>query len=111
MAAVQAMDWDGTAFPERGNNLLISPFMMYKPTGDVDEDERLDGEASRYGVRMRDAIAEAAGQEVNAYVNYATGEESVEEMYGHETWRTEKLRRLKREVDPEGRFGFYNPIA
>ena len=109
MAAVQAVDWDGTAFPERGNNLLISPFMMYKPTGDAGEDERLDGEAKKYGMRMREAIA--AGQEVNAYVNYAVGDEKVEEVYGHESWRVEKLRRLKMEFDPEGRFGFYNPIA
>ena len=43
-------------------------------------------------------------------VNYANGDETLEEMYGHEGWRLEKLRRLKKEWDPENRFGFYAPI-
>lgn len=111
MEAVHAVDRDSTAFPERQNNLLISPFMMYRSTGDAKEDIKLDAEASRYGNRMRDAIAKAAGQKLNAYVNYAAGDETLEEMYGHETWRLEKLMRLKKEYDPKGRFGFYNPIS
>ena len=110
MKGVQAVDWDSTAFPERQNNLLISPFIMYKPTGDEKDDRALDNEAAKYGKRMRDAIADAAGQKLNAYVNYAVGDERLEEIYGHESWRLEKLMRLKREYDPEGRFGSYNPI-
>ena len=111
MEAVHAVEWDSTAFPERQNNLLISSFMVHKPTGDAKEDEKLDVEATRYGKQMRDVIAMASGQKLNAYVNYAGGGESLEEMYGHETWRLEKLRRLKKAYDPIGRFGFYNPIS
>ena len=111
MEAVHAVDSDCTAFPERQNSLLISPFMVHKPAGDAQEDQKLDVEAIHYGKQMRDVIAMASGQKLNAYVNYAVGNESLEEMYGHERWRLEKLRRLKREYDPKGRFGFYNPIS
>ncbi|KAK3293715.1 uncharacterized protein B0H64DRAFT_364517 [Chaetomium fimeti] len=44
------------------------------------------------------------------YVNYAAGYESLEARYGHETWRLEKLRKLKRQYDPDNKFAWYNPI-
>lgn len=47
---------------------------------------------------------------MHAYVNYAHGDESLEEMYGFEEWRVERLRGLKREWDPEGRFNFYTAV-
>lgn len=46
-----------------------------------------------------------------AYVNYASGRESLEAMYGYEPWRLERLRKLKAKYDPEGRFSYYNPIV
>lgn len=67
--------------------------------------------ALEYGRQIRDAFhAGQPGRQLNAYVNYASGNETVEQMYGHEDWRLEKLRRLKGEWDPRGRFGFYHPI-
>jgi hypothetical protein len=112
MAGVQAVESDSTAFPERHNNLLISPFMMYKPSSNNKEDKKVDTEAFRYGEQIRDAIAQAAGGKLYAYMNYVSGyDESLEEKYGHEAWRLEKLRRLKKEFDPKGRFNFYNPIS
>lgn len=45
-----------------------------------------------------------------AYVNYAAGYEPLEYRYGHEAWRLEKLRDLKKEFDPRNRFAWYNPI-
>lgn len=112
MAGVQAVDSDSTAFPERQNNLLISPFMMYNPTGSLKEDKKIDAEAFRYGKQIRDAIAHSAGEKLYAYMNYVSGyDETMEEKYGHEAWRIEKLRRLKKEYDPKGRFNFYNPIS
>lgn len=47
----------------------------------------------------------------NAYVNYASGLEPVEQWYGHEPWRLERLRDLKAQYDPNNRFRFYNPIV
>jgi hypothetical protein len=101
--AVRAIPAENTAFPERHNDLLIAPFMIYAPEGDA-----RDREAAIYGERMRDALR--AGQPLEAYVNYALGTESQEALYGYEPWRLEKMRRLKREFDPNGKFSFYNGI-
>jgi hypothetical protein len=112
MAGVQAVASDSTAFPERHNKLLISPFVMYKPSGNERVDKKVDAEAFRYGKQISDAIAQAAGEKLYAYMNYVSGyDESLEEKYGHEAWRLERLRRLKKEYDPKGRFNFYNPIS
>ncbi|ORY09671.1 hypothetical protein BCR34DRAFT_568014 [Clohesyomyces aquaticus] len=46
-----------------------------------------------------------------SYVNYACVGESMQELYGHEAWRREKLGKLKREYDPENCFGIYAPIG
>ncbi|KAK3178042.1 hypothetical protein OEA41_000174 [Lepraria neglecta] len=48
---------------------------------------------------------------VDAYINYATGLETLEEHYGHESWRIERLRGLKARYDPNNRFRYYNPIV
>lgn len=50
------------------------------------------------------------GRKPTTYVNYAFGTEPLEQMYGHEPWRLEKLRSLKNKYDPFGRFNYYNPI-
>ena len=93
----------------RYNNLLSSVFMLYGPEGNK-EDERLDAQAVNYGKRMRDEIVKTDGKPLDAYVNYAYGDEGLEAVYGHEAWRIEKLRRLKEIWDPEGKFNYYNPI-
>lgn len=60
---------------------------------------------------MRKAVVEGSGSDkLHAYVNYATGEESLREVYGYEPWRQRKLKDLKKKYDPEGRFNFYVPI-
>jgi hypothetical protein len=38
------------------------------------------------------------------YLNYAVGNESLESIYGYESWRLEKLRALKAKYDPFNRF-------
>ena len=49
--------------------------------------------------------------EFHAYVNYAFGTETNEEMYGYEQWRQDRLLALKDKYDPQRRFSFYAPIA
>jgi hypothetical protein len=44
-----------------------------------------------------------------SYVNFATGDETEQGMYGDE-WRLKKLRDLKAKWDPSGHFSHYNPI-
>jgi len=46
------------------------------------------------------------------YINYSVGAdyESIESVYGYETWRLERLRGLKAKYDPYNRFRYYVPI-
>lgn len=51
------------------------------------------------------------GRRETAYVNYAFGDEPMEQIYGYEAWRLEKLRTAKAKYDPSNKFGYYNPIT
>ena len=54
---------------------------------------------------MRRTLKATSGSpELHAYVNYAHGGETMEEMYGTELWRLERLRVPKEQYDLEGRF-------
>ncbi len=35
-------------------------------------------------------------KELHAYVNYAHGDENLQEVYGHQSWRLQRLRAMKR---------------
>ncbi|KAJ7762585.1 FAD binding domain protein, partial [Mycena metata] len=102
---VQAVAPESTAFPDRANIILTALFLTYF-------DSRLDEEAVRLGKEMREiALGGVADGRLDAYVNYAHGDEGVEAWYGHETWRIDKLRALKEKYDPHNRFAFYAPIV
>lgn len=105
--AVRAVPDESTAFPDRFNEYLISPALIYvNSTPENDEIVRLAGEKMR-------SIAVAGRQDgiLSAYVNYANGYETLEELYGHDAWRLERLRKLKQLYDPDSRLKFYAPIA
>jgi hypothetical protein len=42
------------------------------------------------------------------YVNYGN---TLEALYGYESWRLEKLRHLKQKYDPDNLFRWYQPIV
>jgi hypothetical protein len=110
MKGVHAVDERSTAIPseERRNSILTSPVLWW-----AGDDEEAKQKASKFGKAMSDAMNEGqfkGGGKRHSYVNYASGEESLEEVYGHEEWRLEKLRKLKKVWDPLNRFGFYMPI-
>ncbi|EHL00888.1 hypothetical protein M7I_3281 [Glarea lozoyensis 74030] len=103
---VKAVPEDSTAFAHRGDNIVISPAMMYSPNTSVDA---IAIEATN---KMRSILHEGAGGgELHTYVNYAFGNETLENMYGYGKWRLERLRGLKRAYDPFGRFNYYAPIS
>ena len=80
--------------------------MQYEP------DPALDAGAIKFAREMRDIWqAGQPGRRLNAYVNYAFGDEPIEQMYGYEAWRLKRLRDAKKKYDPKGRFSFYNPIT
>jgi hypothetical protein len=63
--------------------------------------------------KQQDAFIATSGYgRLQQYVNYGHGsKDPPEALYGYEPWRLEKLRRLKREFDPEGWFNGYQPLV
>lgn len=104
---IKAVDPDTTAYPHRGDNIIWTQVIQY------DYNPSLDAEAIAWGEQAR-SIAHAGqepGADLNVYVNYAFGSETLESMYGYEPWRLAKLRDLKSTWDPHGKFNYYMPIS
>lgn len=62
---------DSTAYPDRFNQILASPYLVY--AGNVS----FDYTAAYYGKRIRAALMLGSGQPLHAYVNYAHVDESM----------------------------------
>ncbi|KAK1570172.1 FAD binding domain-containing protein [Colletotrichum navitas] len=104
---VEAVDPAGSAYPFRADRHLMF-FNAALPHGDGSREQA----AWAWASEVRDQWnAGQPGRPVNAYVNYATGFETLEQRYGHESWRIERLRGLKARYDPDNRFRYYNPIV
>jgi hypothetical protein len=88
-----------------GNILHSDTFITYPP------DSALDDAGIALGQKIRQLWAAGQpGRNKTVYVNYAFGDEPLEQMYGYEPWRVQRLRAAKEKYDPDNRFGFYNPI-
>lgn len=101
---VEEIGANSTAYSDRAEKLLITPLLTYLPNAS------LDTTADDINDKIRDALLDGGRSKLRAYVNYARGDESVEAVYGYEPWRLERLRRLKKEYDPFGRFNYFAPI-
>lgn len=107
LEGVRAVPAASTAFAFRDSNVLVSSALRY-PSGDP----AFDRQVADLGGEMRQILYEASGRdELRAYVNYAFGDETKENMYGYEQSRQDRLLALKNKYDPERRFSFYAPIA
>ncbi|KAH8799085.1 hypothetical protein F5884DRAFT_825350 [Xylogone sp. PMI_703] len=84
---VQAIPANSTAYPDRLHNILASPLFQ----------------------KIRSAMLNGTGP-LTAYVNYAHGDENNQAVYGHELWRQQKLKSLKKAYDPHNQFSFFEPI-
>ncbi|KAL8990450.1 MAG: hypothetical protein Q9177_000900 [Variospora cf. flavescens] len=105
LQGVKAVPAASTAYPHREDNILASILAVYAPN------PSLDSTAIPWARKIRDLMHTGQpGRKLNAYVNYAFGDETQEMVYGHEPWRLERLRGLKRKYDPRGEFNFYEPI-
>ncbi|KAL7622063.1 hypothetical protein AAE478_007564 [Parahypoxylon ruwenzoriense] len=104
---VQAIDGKSTAFPHRDDEILATSYVQYKPNATVDPI------ADVFGRKLQAHLLEGSDDpaHLRAYVNYAHGDESLQEMYGWEKWRLEKLRKLKAQWDPKNRMRYYAPIV
>ena len=106
VAGVKAVPDASTAYPYRQDNLLLSPLMVYAPNAALDPIAAAFGKAARailYGY--------SGSRELHAYVNYAHGDETLQQLYGYDLWRQTKLQALKKLYDPMGYFDFYAPIS
>ncbi|KAI4211498.1 MAG: hypothetical protein LQ351_005674 [Letrouitia transgressa] len=103
---MQAVDPASSAYAHRMDNLLVSFSTAFTKSAPLEDTAR------RYGLQARNILHEGdrPGRPLNAYVNYAYGDETLEQLYGYEPWRLQRLRVLKKKWDPNGRFNFYNPI-
>ncbi|PYH94863.1 FAD-binding domain-containing protein [Aspergillus ellipticus CBS 707.79] len=95
-----------SAFAFRSENLLAAPLINYYPAGP--ERERA---GTSLGQGLRDILFKGSGRDdIRAYVNYAHGDETPQQLYGSEAWRQQRLRALKEKYDPAGKFSYYAPI-
>ncbi|KAL4884469.1 hypothetical protein BJY04DRAFT_215436 [Aspergillus karnatakaensis] len=103
-AAVKAVEEDETAFPWRGTE--VYGFIVGTwPEGDEEPKAASQGMAKR----LRATLAETSGYDgLAVYVNYAKGDETLEQIYGAE--KLPKLARLKGKYDPENIFRFHHAI-
>jgi hypothetical protein len=109
MEGVKAIDFASTALAveEREYPVLASPVLWWD--GD---DEQTIKDAYAYANAIRDALytgVDENSKRRHCYVNYANGAEDKPEMYGYD-FRLAKLGKLKRQLDPKNRFGYYNPV-
>ncbi|KAK4172529.1 hypothetical protein QBC36DRAFT_337676 [Triangularia setosa] len=107
MQGVKAIDSASTAYAFREDNLLTAPLVQYTPGSAA-----LDAQAQAFGNQLRDILHAGSGRsQKHTYVNYAYGDETKQEMYGHESWRSAKLTTLKDKYDQRRVFNFYAPVA
>ncbi|KAF7886229.1 hypothetical protein EAF00_010332 [Botryotinia globosa] len=104
--AVKAIDAASTAFPHRDDNILVASYVMYAP------DSNVDLIAKEFGEKLRKYLLDGSEdpEHLRAYVNYADGDESLQAIDGWETWRLEKLKKLKAQWDPKNTMRYYVPI-
>lgn len=105
--AVKAVDPASQAFPWRDDYLLLGIDIDYP------SNPSLDAPALKWAQDTVDLwnAGQPSWRKPSAYVNYAMGNEPMEQWYGYEGWRLAKLRALKKRYDPSGRFNYYNPIT
>ena len=92
---VQPVDPTSTAFPDRFKHYLVSPVIIHF-------DPVLNDQVVTAGRSLEEIALEYKNGPLNAYVNYAHGDETEEDWYGHESWRIHRLTTLKKK--------YYAPI-
>lgn len=106
--AVNAIDSDVSAYPFRADHLLV----YFSAILSANASSSLTDAAWEWANEVKGQWNDGQPERLpDAYVNYANGFEPIEQKYGHEPWRLERLRGLKAKYDPNNRFRFYNPIV
>ncbi|KAI5836984.1 hypothetical protein DFP73DRAFT_487985 [Morchella snyderi] len=101
---VQKVPAENTAYPWWEEIGVVVLNVVY-------DDTKLDAQAADWLFEVMATLHADSGFERPAvYVNYAQVTEGFGAMYGHEEWRQERLKDLKRKWDPKCMFSGYNPI-
>lgn len=69
---VKEIDPNSTAYPDRAGEILISPLLTYSPNATLDT----------IADEFNSTLLEGDHSKLVAYVNYARGDESMEELMG-----------------------------
>ncbi|KAL4930344.1 FAD-binding oxidoreductase [Aspergillus undulatus] len=102
--AVRAIPDEDTAYPWRDADTYVM-IQNYWPANDTSTGEAATSNASK----IRDALAATSGYGgLTVYVNYANGDETLEQIYGEE--KLPRLVELKRRHDPENVFRFHHGL-
>ncbi|KAL6831869.1 hypothetical protein V8C40DRAFT_273301 [Trichoderma camerunense] len=102
--AVAAVPDDSTAFPWRDSQGFIQVNFAY-----VAGDEATARASNKLGEELRNQLAVTSGYSEKAvFVNYARGEESIENIYGKR--KLPRLAQLKKKYDPSNLFAYNHPL-
>ncbi|KAL8669474.1 MAG: hypothetical protein Q9168_005936 [Polycauliona sp. 1 TL-2023] len=104
---VRAKNNDATAYPWREGS---DHFLLLEVGAKDHSNEEIYDE---FLSKNQDAWIKTSGYgRLQQYVNYGHGsKDPPEALYGYEPWRLERLRALKRQLDPEGLFNAYQPFV
>ncbi|KAK9777226.1 putative FAD-binding PCMH-type domain-containing protein [Seiridium cardinale] len=102
--AATAIPNDATAYPWRDATTYVMIQMRWDNVGDP-----VQGTADVLGPEIRSDMAATSGyDDLTVYVNYAWGDETLEQIYGKE--KLPRLAQLKAQYDPHNAFGFYHAL-
>lgn len=102
---VHAQPAADSAYPHREENLMtsITTEYAYNPS--------LDAAAWKWTREATQILRNGQpDRKPSTYVNYAMSDEPLEQIYGYEPWRLQRLKSLKAKYDPNNRFRYYVPI-
>ncbi|KAK7745571.1 hypothetical protein SLS53_003071 [Cytospora paraplurivora] len=97
---------DSTAYPHRSSNFIV--YFLADVTSNDLYDAAQDWAKDTWTLWTEGKES----KQPDIYVNYAAGHsyESLESVYGYESWRLQRLRSAKAKYDPHNRFRFYVPL-
>ncbi|KAL4949806.1 hypothetical protein BDW69DRAFT_202589 [Aspergillus filifer] len=94
-----------TAYPWRETETYVVPRIETTPNASTSA----RAQSQEVGRQIRETLFASSGYPGGAvYVNYALGDETLEQIYGVE--KLPRLAKLKSEYDPHNVFGFHHPI-
>lgn len=98
--------FNAVAPEERENHILMSASFLWDgpAVGEVAET------ATKHVTTIRE-ITRSKVSKPHTYVNYSPWSSPLQEVFGRDPGRVERLKALKKQWDPKNKFGYYSGIA